>query len=160
MRAWALVLVAACGHAAAPARAPAPTAAPAPEEHLCAKYGMAMLGMIGHSGPPTPIDAAFAVANRDVDAAEAASEAGDDRAAARHFLDCGHRFAAVQAGVDDADSAISAAELCYQNAMWSFANASAFASEGKAALEAAAAADVREAAYIRGLIAQAPEDCK
>lgn len=162
MRAWGLVLVAACGAAAkpkpAPAPSPEPAPAPEPEEVLCAKYGMGMIGMTAHSGGPTPVDDAFTIAHDDIDKAIAASDAGDDRAAARHYIDCGHRFAAVQAEGDD-DMAFRSAEVCYQNAMWSFANANALAREGKAALEAAAVADPREAKYIRDLIANAPDDC-
>jgi hypothetical protein len=165
MRVWAaMVMLVGCGHAAPNA---APVAEPAPAEVVlgsCAPYSYQLLITESHheyDGAPmvTAVDDAQAIAQHDYDAAVAADQAHQPREAARHFLDCAHRFVAVSDGDPMAPSALGEARICYYDAIYAFANAGAFEREGRAALEQAAAADPRNAAYIRGELARPPIDC-
>jgi len=114
-----------------------------------------------YDGPPmkTGFDAAIVAAHADYDAATAANDAHHPRAAAQKFLACARRFLAVPAGDPLEDSAIYDAQVCYYDAIYAYANAGALGAEGRAALEQAAAADPRSAAYIRKELADAPSDC-
>jgi hypothetical protein len=157
MRFGVAVLLAACGHAPPPSRA-----APAPEETVtfsCPRYVYKIMTTALHAGPRTPADDALDVAGRDFDAAVAADEAGRPREAAQHFLDCARRFAAVRPDDPLVDPTVEAAQICYYDALYAFANAHAVA-DGKAALRAAAAADPRNAAYVERELADAPTECR
>lgn len=128
----------ACGHAApAPAPAPAPPGPPGPpgpdDEVVCARYGYQVL--------LSAADDVTVFAQRDYDAAIAAK---DDRAAAQHFLDCARRFALVPG-----DDGLYQAHVCYYDAIYAFANANALDHGGRDAMLAAAAADPRNADYIK-----------
>ncbi len=157
-----VVIVVGCGHAAPTAKAPAEEAGGG--IGMCAAYAYMGMGMEAHSESDggelvTAVDDAQAFAQNDYDAAVKADEAHHPREAARHFLDCAHRFLNVPADDPMLSSAVGEAQVCYYDAIYAFANAGAFVSEGKAALEAAATADARNAAYIRGELAKPPSDC-
>jgi hypothetical protein len=168
MRAGFAVLVAACGHAASapPAVTPASPAATGlePVEMLCAQYGYEILIMESHKtydGPElvTAVDAAQSAAQADVARADAAQAAGHPRDAALAYLACAKELAAVPDGDPMVGTAIYDARVCYDDAMWAFANAGRLAAEGKAALEAAAVADPRDAAHIREELAKDWSEC-
>jgi hypothetical protein len=164
MRAGIAVLFAACGHAASPA----PVApAPAHDEALdviCPQYGFEILVMEDHKtddGPElvTAVDGAQSAAQADEQAANAAVAAGRQRDAALAYLACAKRFAAVPDGDPMIGTAIYDARVCYDDAIWAFANAGRLAAEGNAALEAAAAADARNAQHIRDELAKDWGEC-
>jgi hypothetical protein len=169
MRAGMVVLLAACGHAApAPATGPSPPAETAtlagPVEGVCARYGYEMLIQESHwtdDGPDlvTAVDAAQSAARADEAAANAAEGAGRSRDAALSFLACAKRFVAVPDGDPMIGTAIYDAHVCYDDAIWAFANAGRLAAEGKAALQQAAAADPRNADYIDKQLATDWSEC-
>jgi hypothetical protein len=161
-----MVAVLGCGHAAAPPAKPAPTPEPASVRgvQVECRYVFKVLVVGAHheyDGEPmkTGYDAAIAAAQADYDAATAANDAHHPRAAAQQFLACARRFLAVPKGDPLEDTAIYDAQVCYYDAIYAYANAGAVAAEGKPALEQAAAADPRLAAYIRKELADAPSDC-
>ena len=84
-------------------------------------------------------------------------DAGDPGTAAERFVGCA--VVLRQAPADDRTSAENA-EVCYYNAAYAFATAGAWGSEGRAALETAAAEDPARATYIRDeILADPPRDC-
>jgi hypothetical protein len=120
--------------------------------------GYQILLVTGSIGAPTPADDAVAIAARDYAAALAADKAGRPREAARRFLDCASRFAAVVPGDAAVETTIYDAQVCYDDAIYAFAAAHALAGDGRAALEAAAARDPRNADFIHAELASNSDD--
>ena len=153
MRAGALVVFAACG-----AAAPAPRAQPM---RHCPLHGYQILLSSETIGPPTPADDAITIAWRDYHLAVADAAHDRPREAARRFLDCASRF--LGARPDDAELDVTTydAHVCYDDAIYAFADAGALATDGKIALDAAAARDPRAADFIRAeLASNADRDCR
>ena len=157
MRAGALVVFAACASAPAPAPPASPKAAPP----RCMMHGYQILLVTGVIGAPTTAHDAIVIASRDYELALADAKAGRPRVAARRFLDCASRFAAVAPGDAELDTTIYDAQVCYDDAIYAFADAGALATDGKLALESAAARDPRTADFIRNeLASNSDRDCK
>ncbi|MBA3549061.1 MAG: hypothetical protein H0T76_21465 [Nannocystis sp.] len=162
MKFAALTCLLALGCAAKPGPAAAPPEL-AQVDIQCGRYGHGVLmggrsTRNGASDAPA-FDAAQAAAERDVEAAELANEARDDRAAAEHFLACAQRYRAVP----DADplhrTARRNAMTCYRNTRWAYANAGLWASEGKAAFTLAVQEDPRHSAELEQMLATPVTEC-
>ena len=139
--------------------------APAPEEQttqLCAAYGFQVLSeaviVVNGATAAPAFDDANAQARHDAELAAGAART-DMAAAARHYLACAARFRAVPDDDPLRDTARYNAIVCYENAMYAFAMAGRFRSEGKAALERAIREDVRLAPDLRRMLAAPPSDC-
>lgn len=159
MRWIALAMVAAtlgCGGSTQPE-----PAAPAEKIEIgkpaCASYALYGMKMVSASEHRTN-HPAFGIAAAAADKGQAAFDAGDGKAAGRHFLDCARAYREVADDHFQRDTARENAEHCYKNAYYSFGQASAFKSEGRALFEAARAEDPRMAAVLDELLARDP-DC-
>jgi hypothetical protein len=159
----ACLAIAACGSSPAPAPR-TPSTPPVVEEPelvattVCAVFGYKTM-QIGASSTDPAYDAAEAAATGDAEAAQAAAEKGNHLSAARHYVDCARRFRAVAATSALRSTATYNAKVCYDNALYAFANAGKLAEEGRGRLEQAAHDDSVLAAYITGLLEDAPADC-
>lgn len=154
----ALILTTSCG--APPARIERVTPA-------CALYAYKVLPEIlpterdsDESVPESPFFDAQSDALSDLDQGTGIAEHHDHLKAARHFLACARRFEAVPATDAHRTNADVAAQICYENAIWAFANAGALAKKGHELLDEAAARDTRNAAFIRDHLAHAPSECE
>jgi len=150
------------GSSSRPAAAPAP--APAQEQsvepvigHGSCDYGLLGLKLV--SAPEHRENhSAFGIAAAAADQGQAAYDAGDGKAAGRHFLDCARAYRDVPDDHFQRAAAAENAESCYKNAYYSFGKANAFKSDGRALLEKARVEDPRMAALLDKLLAHDP-DC-
>ncbi|MCA9675335.1 MAG: S9 family peptidase [Myxococcales bacterium] len=155
-----ILLLAACPHDRPPVRpTPDPGDGDGGDGDGVVGEAMCGYGFKGLYAPASGAPRAFAVASRDYDAAGAAADAGVHRIAAQRYLDCARRFRDVADTSSTRSMASDNAEVCYYNAAYAFATAGLWATEGKAALERAAAADPREAGAIAAVLADPPTDC-
>jgi hypothetical protein len=128
------------------------------DELYCPAYGMLVL-YDPTVGTGSVFPNAHAIATAHYTAAQGAGTAGNHRAAALSYLDCARAYRAVPDADPDRTTAQENALSCYYNAMYSFAMANVFASEGRAALEREAKADPRLAPSIQKELASPPVDC-
>lgn len=147
MRFAALVVIAAaCGHKPPAPAAPPPTGS----DQMVQGHGTCAYiyqeALISTGGEGDAYDT--------FEKAKAADEKGDYLGAAHGFLDCAHAYAAKST-----DNAPYNAHVCYYDAIYAYVRAGAFAREGKAALEDAAAKDSKNASYIKAQLVEAPTDC-
>jgi hypothetical protein len=124
----------------------------------CASYALYGMKMV-NAGEHRTDHPAFGVAAAAADKGQAAFDAGDGKAAGRHFLDCARAYREVADDHFQRDTARENAEHCYKNAYYSFGQASAFKSEGRALFEAARAEDPRMAPVLDELLGKDP-DCE
>ena len=156
-----LVLAAGCwrGDTATAPSEPAPAAQTA---QICAEYGFKILAeavIVVNGATAAPgFDDANAQAKHDAELADGAART-DMAAAARHYLACAARFRAVPDDDPLRETAHYNAVGCYENAMYAFAMAGRFRTEGKPALERAIRDDVRLAPDLRRMLAAPPSDC-
>ncbi len=155
-----LLAVAGCwrGGEAAPATTPEE---PTPIT-VCAEFGFKVLSqaaiVVNGSSAAPAFDDANAQAQHDEELATGAART-DMATAARHYLACATRFRSVPDDDPLRDSARYNAASCYENAMYAFAMAGRFATEGNAAFERATREDPRMASELRRMLASPPTDC-
>lgn len=102
---------------------------------------------------------AMASAEAAAEQAATASEGGDHVEAARRYLACATRHREVPEDHPLRAAATANAEICYENAIYSYANAGRFAAEGRAVIERAVAEDPRHADFLRARLADPPSEC-
>lgn len=129
---------------------------------LCAEFGFKVLSqaaiVVNGSSAAPAFDDANAQAEHDEELAAGAART-DMAAAARHHLACATRFRSVPDDDPLREAARYNAIGCYENAMYAFAMAGRFASEGKATFERAIKEDPRMARDLRRMLASPPSDC-
>lgn len=155
-----LLLAAGCwrgGDAAPSAKPEEPTSITLCAEFAFKSLSQAAIVVNGSSAAPA-FDDANAQAQHDEELAAGAART-DMATAARHYLACATRFRSVPDDDPLRDAARYNAIGCYENAMYAFAMAGRFGSEGKATLERAIKEDPRMAPELRRMLASPPSDC-
>jgi len=138
--------------------ADAPVAEESKTGYTCVPYIMLLL-LEPYAGTTSAMPGAHAIATAHYSTAEKARAAGDYRGGAIAYLDCARAYRSVPDSDPERATAQENAANCYYNAIYSFASAGVFESEGRAALQREAKADPRLAAEINRELASPPYDC-
>ena len=132
------------------------------DELPCAAYAIPALYDLSYGSETSGHEAALAAHEAARHAFEAGMSAGDNHQygeAARLYFECAVHYRLVADSDPQITMITKNAQLCYDSAMYAYAEAGRFAAEGRAALEQAALDDPRLAPSLHKMLANAPTDC-